>query len=262
VTVVAATNTAATLHRATLRFGTRTLWQDLALAPGELLAVLGPNGAGKSSLLRVMLGQLRLAGGAVTVAGQPARRGNRAIGLIPQRGSGAATGDVRARDLVRFRLDGHRWGLRRDAGLRAGTDALLDSVGALALADVPVRLLSGGEQQRVRVAQALASDPSLLLCDEPLAALDLHHQHAVAHLIDGQRRARTTAVVFVTHDINPVLPFIDRVLYIAGGSARLGTPEQILCSECLSDLHGRPVEVINGRHGIAIVGACPAGAVA
>jgi zinc/manganese transport system ATP-binding protein len=172
--------------------------------------------------------------------------------LIPQRGSTAA-GDVRARDLVRFGLDGHRWGLHRERALRTRCDALLDSVGALSYADVPVRLLSGGEQQRVRVAQALAGDPSLLLCDEPLAALDLHHQHAVAQLIDAQCRARDTAVVFVTHEINPVLPFVDRVLYIAHGRARLGTPAEILCSECLSELHGRPVEVINGRHGIAIV---------
>jgi zinc/manganese transport system ATP-binding protein len=202
-----------------------------------------------------------LSAGEVSVVGHPAKRGNRAIGLIPQRGSGFV-GDVRARDLVRFGLDGHRWGVRRVAGLRAREDALLRSVGALPYADVPVRFLSGGEQQRVRVAQALGGGPSLLLCDEPLAALDLHHQHAVAQLIDAQRRARNTAVVFVTHEINPVLPFVERVLYIAAGHARLGTPEEILCSECLSELHGRPVEVINGRHGIAIVGASPEGAVA
>jgi len=249
----------ATLHGATLRFGARTVWQglDLDLAPGELLAVLGPNGAGKSSLLRVLLGQLRLSAGEVTVAGKPARHGNRAIGLIPQRGSTAA-GDVRARDLVRFGLDGHRWGIGRERALRARCDALLARVGARDYADVPVRLLSGGEQQRVRVAQALAGEPSLLLCDEPLAALDLQHQHAVARLIDAQCRARDTAVVFVTHEINPVLPFVDRVLYIAHGRARLGTPAEILCSECLSELHGRPVEVINGRHGIAIVGVAQA----
>jgi zinc/manganese transport system ATP-binding protein len=246
----------ARLRDATLRFGPRTLWQglDLDLAAGELLAVLGPNGAGKSSLLRVLLGQLQLAAGEVTVAEKPTGRGNRAIGLIPQRGS-AAAGDVRARDLVHFGLNGHRWGLRREPDLRRRCDALLHSVGALAYADAPFRLLSGGEQQRVRVAQALAADPALLLCDEPLAALDLHHQHAVAGLIHAQRRARHTAVVFVTHEINPVLPFTDRVLYIAGGRARLGTPAEVLCSECLSELHGRPVEVISGRHGIAIVGA-------
>jgi zinc/manganese transport system ATP-binding protein len=247
------------LHRAALRFGTRTVWQDLELElePGELLAVLGPNGAGKSSLLRILLGQLPLSAGEVTIQEKPARRGNPAIGLIPQRGSTAA-GDVRARDLVRFGLDGHRWGLSRTGAARVRCDELLDSVGALAYADVPFRLLSGGEQQRVRVAQALAGAPDLLLCDEPLAALDLHHQHAVAGLIDAQRRARNTAVVFVTHEINPVLPYLDRVLYLAGGRARLGTPAEILCSECLSELHGRPVEVINGRHGIAIVGAAMA----
>jgi zinc/manganese transport system ATP-binding protein len=258
---VTATAPTVTLRGGTLRFGPRTLWQDLDLdlAPGELLAVLGPNGAGKSSLLRVLLGQLRLSAGQVIVAGKPARRGNRAIGLIPQRGSDAV-GDVRARDLVRFGLDGHRWGLRRERDLRTRCDGLLARVGALDYADVPVRLLSGGEQQRVRVAQALAGEPSLLLCDEPLAALDLHHQLAVAHLIHAQCRARQTAAVFVTHEINPVLPFVDRVLYLADGRARLGTPAEILCSECLSDLHGRPVEVINGRHGIAIVGALPVGA--
>ena len=136
---------------------------------------------------------------------------------------------LRARDLVRMGLDGHRWGLPigRAASRRAvrtRIDALLASVDAADFGDAPVSMLSGGELQRVRVASALASDPSILLCDEPLAALDLRHQQEVAALLDRRRRDHGTAVLFVTHDINAVLDYVDQVLYLAAGQFRLGTP--------------------------------------
>ena len=142
--------------------------------------------------------------------------------------------------VVRMGLDGHRWGLpvgsaaaRRS--VRDRVDELLASVGATDFADAPVALLSGGELQRVRVAAALASDPRVLLCDEPLAALDLRHQQDVAALLDRRRRERGTAVLFVTHDINAVLDYVDQVLYLAEGRFRLGTPEQVLTSASLTE---------------------------
>ena len=87
-------------------------------------------------------------------------------------------------------------------------------------------MLSGGEQQRLRIAQALIGDPQVLLCDEPLLSLDLAHQQAVSELIDARRRAAGTAVVFVTHEINPILPYVDRVLYLVGGRWAVGTPDR------------------------------------
>ncbi|HEY5879077.1 MAG TPA: ABC transporter ATP-binding protein [Nakamurella sp.] len=247
------------LRDAGLAFGGRTLWSHLALtvAPGEFLAVLGSNGSGKTSLLRTILGEVALTSGEGSISGRPLGRGSTAVGYVPQRIAIDAATMIKARDVVRLGLDGHRWGppiafgARRKA-TRARIDELLASVGASAFGDAPVSMLSGGELQRVRVAAALASDPALLLCDEPLAALDLRHQQDIAALIDQQRRSRGTAVLFVTHDINPVLPYVDQVLYLAGGSFRLGPPAEVLTSAGLSELYGAPVDVLT-VHGRIIV---------
>jgi zinc/manganese transport system ATP-binding protein len=138
---------------------------------------------------------------------------------------------------------------------RNKVDELLDQVGATAYANVPLGQLSGGEQQRLRVAQALANDPSVLLCDEPLLSLDLNHQQTVVELIDQRRRSHGTAVLFVTHEINPVLAMTDLVLYVIDGGFRLGTVEEILTTATLSELYGAPVEVIRRGDRIVVVGA-------
>ncbi|RIJ51962.1 ATP-binding cassette domain-containing protein [Clavibacter lycopersici] len=246
------------LRDATLAFGARTLWSglDLDVAPGEFVAVLGPNGSGKTSFLKSVLGAQRLTSGEMRFLDEPVRRGARRIGYIPQQKLITAATPVRARDLVGFGVTGHRWGLplsRRAE--RARVDELLDSVGATAYADAPVATLSGGEQQRLRVAQALASDPRLLLCDEPLLSLDLGHQRVVSELIDRHRRETDAAVVFVTHDVNPVLDMVDRVLYLVGGRFRIGTPDEVLDSEVLSSLYGTPVDVVRVRGRVVVVGA-------
>jgi zinc/manganese transport system ATP-binding protein len=246
------------LRDATLSFGARTLWSglDLDVAPGEFVAVLGPNGSGKTSFLKSVLGAQRLTSGEMRFLGEPVRRGARRIGYVPQQKLITASTPVRARDLVGFGVTGHRWGLpvgRRAE--RARVDELLDAVGATAYADAPVATLSGGEQQRLRVAQALASDPRLLLCDEPLLSLDLGHQRVVSELIDRHRRETDAAVVFVTHDVNPVLDMVDRVLYLVGGRFRIGTPDEVLDSEVLSSLYGTPVDVVRVRGRVVVVGA-------
>jgi zinc/manganese transport system ATP-binding protein len=246
------------LRDATLAFGPRTLWSglDLDVAPGEFVAVLGPNGSGKTSFLKSVLGAQRLTSGEMRFLGEPVRRGARRIGYIPQQKLITASTPVRARDLVGFGVTGHRWGL--PVGRRAErtrVDELLDAVGATAYADAPVATLSGGEQQRLRVAQALASDPRLLLCDEPLLSLDLGHQRVVSELIDRHRRETDAAVVFVTHDVNPVLDMVDRVLYLVGGRFRIGTPDEVLDSEVLSSLYGTPVDVVRVRGRVVVVGA-------
>jgi zinc/manganese transport system ATP-binding protein len=248
------------LRNAGLAFGTRTLWShlNLTVAPGELVAVLGSNGSGKTSLLRTILGEVGLTTGSGSISGHPLGRGSTDVGYVPQRIAIDAATMIKARDVVRLGLDGHRWGVpiafgARRRATRARIDALLASVGAESFGDAPVSMLSGGELQRVRVAAALASDPALLLCDEPLAALDLRHQQDIAALIDHQRRARGTAVLFVTHDINPVLPYVDQVLYLAGGSFRLGPPDEVLTSAGLSELYGAPVDVLTVQGRIIVV---------
>ncbi|MFG1688754.1 metal ABC transporter ATP-binding protein [Nonomuraea sp. NPDC049269] len=246
------------LQDAMLAYGQRVLWRDLDLEvrSGEFVAVLGPNGSGKTSLLRVLLGQQPLSAGRLLVDGRAPSRGSDLIGYIPQHRSAATHTPLRARDLVRLGIDGHRWGLPLGGGrVRRRVDELLTAVGAAPYADLPLGLLSGGEQQRVRVAQALATDPILLLCDEPLLSLDLHHQQAVAALVDQRRREHDTAVLFVTHEINPILRYVDRVLYLAEGRFRIGPPEQVMTSAVLSELYGSPVEVIRARDQFVVVGA-------
>ena len=242
---------------AALRFGDRELWGDLTLdiAPGEFLAVLGPNGAGKTSLLKVLLGLQPLTRGSVQVCGRAPRRGSNRVGYVPQQKSFDPGLPLRGRDLVRLGLDGHRWGaawLSRTA--RARVDDVLGAVGATGYADSPIGLLSGGEQQRLRIAQALLGDPAVLLCDEPLLSLDLRHQQAVSTLIDRRRQQADTAVVFVTHEVNPVLPLVDRVLYLVGGRWAVGTPDEVMTGETLSDLYGTDVDVLRVRGRIVVVG--------
>ncbi|MCM3503633.1 ATP-binding cassette domain-containing protein [Curtobacterium sp. ODYSSEY 48 V2] len=246
------------LRDAALSYGSRTLWShlDLDLAPGEFVAVLGPNGAGKTSLLRTVLGQQRLTGGTMSFLGQPVRRGHRRIGYIPQQRLMESGTPLRARDMIVQGVTGSRWGvLPASRAERARVDRILDEVGATAFADAPVAELSGGEQQRTRVGQAIAADPALLLCDEPLISLDLRHQRGVTELIDRQRRQQDAAVLFVTHDVNPILDVVDRVLYIAGGRFRIGAPDEVLRADVLSDLYGTPVDVVRTMGRIVIVGA-------
>lgn len=245
------------MTEASLAFGSRTLWQDLDLTirPGEFFAVLGPNGTGKTSLLKTILGQQKLTSGSIELLGGPIRQGLRQIGYIPQQKLIESGTPLRARDLVELGVDGHRWGPPVSSALvKERVAEVLKSVGATAYADVSLSMLSGGEQQRVRVGQSIAAHPKLLLCDEPLLSLDLHHQRSVSELINEQRTALGTAVIFVTHDVNPILPFVDRVLYLAGGTFRVGTPDEVLRSEVLSAMYGTPVDVIRSRGRLAVLG--------
>ena len=239
-----------------LGFGARTLWSglDLRVEPGQLVAILGPNGTGKSSLLKAILGLLPLTRGEVRVVGHPVRRGNPKVGYIPQHRGFTGDFPLRGRDLVQLGLDGNKWGIPAARKHRGRVEALLAEVEAEHLADQPLGRLSGGEQQRLRIAQALATDPQLLLCDEPLLSLDMRHQQRVVELIDRRRREHGTAILFVTHEINPVLAATDAVLYMMDGEFRLGSPDDVMRSEVLSALYHSPVEVVRRGNQIAVLG--------
>ncbi len=246
------------LRAAELRFGDRLLWSrlDLEVAAGEFIAVLGPNGSGKTTMLKVLLGLQKLTSGTVEVAGAAPRRGSNVVGYVPQQKGFDRDLPLRGRDLVALGLDGHHWGVPLPTRRRRDRiSAALASVGAEAFGDRPVGSLSGGEQQRLRVAQALLGAPAVLLCDEPLLSLDLQHQQAVTALVDGSRQAQGTAVVFVTHEVNPVLPLVDRILYLVDGRWAVGTPDEVMTSETLSTLYGTSVDVLRVRGRIVVVGA-------
>jgi zinc/manganese transport system ATP-binding protein len=255
------------LRGAAARVGGRTLWSgvDLDVGPGEFVAVLGPNGAGKSTLVKMLLGMVPPAAGEVRVLGRaPGRAGDR-VGYLPQRRSFDASLRIRGVDIVRLGLDGDRWGVplplparfstRRRKRNERVTDAV-ELVGATAYAHRPVGACSGGEQQRLLIAQALVRRPELLLLDEPLDSLDLSHQGAVAALVGRICRARGTSVVMVAHDVNPILPWLDRVVYIAGGGVAAGRPEEVITTRTLTRLYGVPVEVLRATDGrLVVVGA-------
>ncbi|WP_020669777.1 ATP-binding cassette domain-containing protein [Amycolatopsis nigrescens] len=247
------------IRGAGLAFGVRTLWSglDLDVRPGEFLAVLGPNGSGKTSLLKVLLGLQQLSAGSVRLAGRPPGAGNQKVGYIPQQRAMQEAVTLRGTDLVGLGLDGHRWGtgLRGMAERRRRVAAAIASVGAESYAKAPLGRLSGGEQQRLRVAQALIGEPDVLLCDEPLLSLDLAHQRAVSDLIDERRRAADTAVLFVTHELNPILSYVDRVLYLVNGEFRIGAPAEVMNSETLSELYRTKIEVVRVGGQIHVAGA-------
>ena len=249
----------AELTGARLAFGERVLWDklDLSVHAGEFIAVLGPNGTGKTSLLKVLLGQLPLTAGKVTVCGQPVEKGSRRIGYVPQHRAIDSGLSLRGCDLVGLGFDGHRWGLttlRERSAKRAAVQRALDQVKGEALANVPVGVMSGGELQRVRIAQALTTDPVLLLCDEPLLNLDPANARLVSTLIDARRRDANTAVLFVTHEVNPVLPYVDRVLYLVDGRFRVGTVEEVMTSATLSELYRADIQVVKVGNRYVVVG--------
>lgn len=231
-----------------LRYGSRVLWDELTMSvqPGELIAILGPNGVGKTTLLHAIQGLTPLSKGHINVAGKAAHPGNSAIGYIPQLKSMPDDFPIRGRDLVHLGLTGHRWGVGlpwRRKHENALVEEALAEVDATAFADQIVGSLSGGEQQRIRVAQALVADPQLLLCDEPLLSLDPAQQQRFMELVDRLRKTRGAAVLLVTHEINPVLPYADRVLYLTDSGHRCGTVDEVMTSDTLTELYGSPITV-------------------
>jgi zinc/manganese transport system ATP-binding protein len=238
------------LQGVSVRLGGRTILRDLTLSigAGEFVGCIGPNGAGKSTLLRVLLGLIRPSQGSATVFGRPLQRGNRRVGYVPQHGTFYESMPLRARDMVALGIDGTRYGLvmpLRERSERV-TQALRE-VRALGYADAPVARLSGGEQQRLMLAQALVGDPDLLLLDEPLANLDIRSRREVVQLVSEVSRRRGIAVLFVAHDVNPLLPVVDRVLYLADGRGVIGTPDEVVQPDVLSRLFGFPVQVLRAE---------------
>ena len=247
------------LTDASVELGGRVVWRDVSLsvARGEFVAVLGSNGAGKSTLLKVALGLLPLRSGTATVLGRPPGEANAEIGYLPQRRHFDASSRVRGVDVVRLGVDGARWGLPLP---RLGPDErrqrvhdVIELVGAEAYAGRAIGSLSGGEQQRLLIAQALARRPSLLMLDEPLDSLDLTNQAAVAALVQRICREEQVAVLLVAHDVNPILGYLDRVIYFAGDTAVAGTPTEVITTETLSRLYAAPVEVLRAADGRLVV---------
>jgi zinc/manganese transport system ATP-binding protein len=226
---------------------------SFAIRPGEFTGLIGSNGAGKTTLLRVILGLQSASAGRVLLDGRPRSHRNPLIGYVPQKFLLDPDMPLRARDLVGLGIDAHRFGIPRPSrARRALIDQMLEAVDALSFADTRVGLLSGGEQQRVLIAHALIARPKLLLLDEPLANLDLRAGHEVVALLARIASEQQIAVLISAHEMNALLPAMDRIVYLAGGRAASGTTAEVVRADVLSELYGSHVDVLN-VHGRVLV---------
>lgn len=230
-----------------LELGGRAVLTDVSLEIGarEFVGVLGPNGAGKTTLMRAILGLAKPGHGSIQVLGKAAARGNPAIGYMPQARAVVASMRLSGWDFVAGVIDGHRLGLpiTGKAG-RAEVDRALDLVGARELGRRPLAETSGGERQRLLLAQALIGRPRLLLLDEPLVSLDPHHQRGVVDLVKSLQAELGITVLFSAHDLNSLLGALDRVLYLGRGQAALGTVDEVITGPVLSRLYGSEIDVV------------------
>ncbi len=233
---------------------------SFTIGAGEFTGLIGPNGAGKTTLLRVILGLQRPGSGRVCVLGRPRSPRNQPIGYVPQKVLLDPDMPMRAKDLVALGADGNRYGFRlRSADRNDAVREMLHAVDADRFADARVGTLSGGEQQRVLIAQALISRPRLLLLDEPLANLDLRSGQEIVALLARIAREQQIAVLLSAHEMNPLLPVMDRVVYVAGGRAASGPAAEIVTSAVLSRLYGHHVEVLHVHGRVLVVAGEAAG---
>ena len=241
-----------TLDHATIRIGGRTVLANasFAIESGEFIGVLGPNGAGKTTLMRSIIGLLPPSAGSIHVFGQPPECGNSAIGYLPQIRTVLPDLRVRGLDFIGASLNGERWGVPRLSHHdRHMIEDTLDAVGAHELATRPLSQMSGGERQRLLLAQALIGNPKLLLLDEPLISLDARHQEVAINVVKKVCRDRGITVLFSAHELNQLLGAIDRVLYLGNGRAELGTVDEVVTAPLLSKLYGAEIEVVRtGKH--------------
>jgi zinc/manganese transport system ATP-binding protein len=244
------------LDHVTLRVGSRIVLSDVSfdIEAGEFIGVLGPNGAGKTTLMRAVLGLLPPTSGSVKVFGHTPERGNPAIGYLPQLRTVLPDLRVRGLDFIASSLNGERWGLPSFSLYdRSMIEETLEAVGARDLAARPLSDMSGGERQRLLLAQALIGQPKLLLLDEPLISLDARHQEVAIDVVRKVCRERKITVLFSAHELNQLLGTLDRVLYLGNGQAVLGAVEEVVTAPVLSRLYGTEIQVVRADDHIFVM---------
>jgi zinc/manganese transport system ATP-binding protein len=231
---------------------------SFTLNPGTFCGLIGSNGSGKTTLLRTILGLVTPSAGRVTIAA----RVPTSVGYVPQKSILDAFLPIRARDLVALGLDGHRLGLPLPSRQRRqAVDEMLDAVGATGFADQRIGNLSGGQQQRILTAHALVRRPRLLLLDEPLANLDMGSVAGIVTLLRRLAREHRVAILLTGHDMNPLLPAMDRIVYLANGRAVSGATSEVIRTEVLSALYGYHIDVIRVHGRILVIAADASGGI-
>ena len=236
-----------------MRLAGREILHDVtfSVAAGEVTGLIGMNGAGKTTLLRALLGLLPVSGGKVTLA--QGRPGRQSTGYVPQKVVLDADLPVRARDLVELGMDGRRLGVPlRSGSKRAAVERLLASVDALHLADARVGALSAVSSKRSSSLMPSPATPCCCCSTSPWPTSTFPSTQETVSLLGRIAREQDVAVLLSTHDINPLLPVMDRVVYLAGGRAASGRTDEVVRSDVLSALYGRHVDVFHA-HGRVLV---------
>ena len=247
-----------TVENVSAGYPDKVVWRDanFSLNSGEFVAVIGPNGSGKTTLFRLLLGLQQPINGTIRIFNGIPRRGNSHIGYVPQRHAVDSETNVECLELVHLAYCCQQWGFHISAkSEREKARVALEAVGAAELAPKSLNALSGGELQRVFLAEAMVSDPDVLLLDEPLSNLDIRRAEELVRLVNKVVRSRNVTALLVAHDINPLLPYLDQVVYVANGKVAAGSAKEVLTTERLTELYNTPVEVMHDSRGnVAIIG--------
>jgi zinc/manganese transport system ATP-binding protein len=224
------------------------------IGAGEFIGIFGPNGAGKTTLVRCIVGTLAPTHGSIRVLGLAPNQAARQIGYMPQGHVGFDLTALSARALVEAAYEGDSWGIPwTSKKSKLEVDRVLEITEATSYAGRRFSVLSGGERQRIMLAQALLGNPRLLVLDEPLASLDPKNQALLIDCVARVKKQTGTTVLFVAHDMNPLMNVMDRVLYLAGGGAALGTLDEVATSESLTKLYGFGIEVVRTPNRVFVV---------
>ena len=236
----------------------KVVWKNVSfnLSRGQFTAILGPNGAGKSTLFKLILGLKEPTKGIITVYDEEPKKASKYIGYVPQRKDISNQSNLAAIELVKIAYKGNKLGIYLNAyNLNKKAQEVLKQVDALDLANKRIGQLSGGELQRIFLAQALIDDPKILLLDEPLANLDLRRQYELVELIKKLSVTKKINILLIAHDLNPLSPYIDNLIYVANKRIACGNINEVLTSETLSKLYNSKVEVLKDSTGrLVIVG--------
>jgi zinc/manganese transport system ATP-binding protein len=251
------TETLIEVNNLTVSYKNRTLYKNMTFSvnEGEFLAVLGPNGAGKTTLIKHLLGVITSQSGSISILGSNPKKVRQKIGYVPQLSSQEFGLPINVKEFIRLGLDGNKYGLPWHKNWRSKVDSVLTLLDIAHLKNAKVSTLSGGEFQRVRIAQAIVKQPKVLFFDEALLSLDITHQSLVGELLSQYQKSVQSCIVFVAHELNSIIPYVTKILYIANGNWAIGSANEILKSETLTNLYGSEIEVANINGKTVILGS-------
>ena len=233
------------------RRGGSTIWDQgsFEIPQPSITAVIGPNGSGKSTLLHLLLGLLEPYAGTVEVFGQEPREASDQLGFVPQSYHVPGSDYLTVLEYVKLGKIGNQFFWRSPKGLDQQLSDVIEAVGLGGYENRRLRHLSGGEQQRAAIAQSLMNQPKTLLMDEPFASLDVRHQQRLAELIQRLRTDHSIGSLVVVHDLNPILPYLDGVIYLLDGHAHYAPTSEAVDEDLLTHLYGCPVQVTRTAQG-------------